>query len=238
MTGAASGIGRAVAERLAAQGARLALADINKAGLAAIAGSMGAPALPYDAAAPGSAGPMVRQAGEALGGLDAVINVAGVYARAHAGEMPRDQWARVLQINLSSAFEIAQASLPCLAKTQGALILTGSTAGLKGIAYASAYAAAKAGLVGLAKSLATEWAHLGVRVNLVAPGRVRTNIAAALPPLPDARPDLQRHAPRLPDFEEGAAPEEIAGLYAFLCSQDARFMTGEVLVADGGNMVG
>lgn len=95
---------------------------------------------------------------------------------------------------------------------QGALILTDSTAGLKGIAYASAYAAAKAGLVGLAKSLATEWAHLGVRVNVVAPGRVRTNIAAA--------------------------PEEIAGLYAFLCSQDARFMTGEVLVADGGNMVG
>lgn len=238
VTGAASGIGRAVALRLAQEGATLALADRDPAGLRDVAKQTGATAHVFDAAQPGDSARMLQDAVAATGGLDTVLAIAGIYHRAHAATAARADWDQVMAINLSAVFELAQAAHPVLARSKGAMVTTASTAAIKGIAYAPAYAAAKAGVIGLTKSLAAEWAHQGIRVNAVAPGRVQTKIGAGLPSLDDTKAELATHPAKLAGQEDGVPPEDVAGLYAFLCSRDAHFVTGHVLVADGGNMVG
>lgn len=243
VTGAASGIGRAVAERLAREGGDVRLADRNIAGLAEVAGGIAAAGgrattQPYDAAIPGDGVRMVSAALEAVPRLDAVLNIAGIYRRAHFAETSTADWDLVLRINLTSVFEICQAALPALIGTRGAIVNTASTAGLRGIAYAAPYAAAKAGVIALSQSLAAEVAHRGVRVNVVAPGRVRTAIAAGLAPVAGARAELAVHPAKLLDLEAGAEPADIAGTYAWLASPDAAFVSGEVTVVDGAHGVG
>lgn len=238
VTGAASGIGRAVALRIAAEGGRVILADRNEAGAAETARAIGAAggaaeAIGYDAIDGAETAKMVAQAVAVHGRLDAVLNVAGIYQRGHFEGLAVEDWQRVLQINLTSVFEIVQRALPALVETGGSIVNTASIAALDGLAYAAPYAAAKAGVVALTKSLAAEFAHRGVRCNVVCPGRVRTNISAELTPVAEARPDLLTRPPRLVGMEQGAAPEDVAGIYAFLASDDARFISGAVLVADG-----
>ncbi|WP_158270877.1 SDR family NAD(P)-dependent oxidoreductase [Thalassorhabdomicrobium marinisediminis] len=240
ITGAASGIGRAVVRRIAREGAALVLADRDREGLSQTAGSSGSKTVPllYDAAQPGASADMAERAAEAFGGLDAVINIAGIYRRQHADRITAQHWAQMIQIDLTSVFEICQAALPALESRGGSIINTSSTAGLRGIAYAAHYAAAKAGILGLTQALAAEWAPRGIRANVVVPGRVQTSIASALPPLKDAPSMSRAHDPILPDLTEGVAPEGIAGLYAYLASEDARFVTGAIHVADGGAGLG
>lgn len=238
VTGAASGIGRAVAQRFAASGARLALCDRDVAGLALVASALGAVAFDHDAAVPGSGAQMVARAVTALGGLDVVVNVAGAYHRAHAADLHPADWDRMLRINLTAVFEVCQAALPTLTERRGVIINTASTAGIGGIAYAAAYAAAKGGVIALTKSLAAELAHLGIRVNAVAPGRVNTAISAGLTPLAGARPKLAAHPAKLAGMELGAAPEDVAGAYLWLAGADAAYVSGQVIVADGAWSVG
>ncbi|MCL4186249.1 MAG: SDR family oxidoreductase [Rhodobacteraceae bacterium] len=234
VTGAASGIGRAVATRLAAEGAGLLLADRDAAGLAEVAGRLGARAFAFDAAVPGDAARMVAEAVGSAGRLDILANIAGAYHRAHFTDLAMSEWDRILRVNLTAVAEACQAALPALLARRGVIVNTASTAAVAGIAYAAPYAAAKAGVVALTKTLAAEFAHAGLRVNAVAPGRVRTAIAAGLAPLADARPGLALHPPRLSGFEEGAEPEAVAGLYAWLAGPDAAYVTGQVILADGG----
>ncbi len=237
VTGAAAGIGRAVALAFAGEGARLVLADINAEGLADCAAEIGgAETLTYDASCPGDS---ARMAGEVVaGGLDVLVNVGGVYHRAHFTDIALDDWARILQINLTSVYEICRAALPALIETKGVIVNTASTAGIRGIAYAAPYSAAKGGLITLTRSLASEFAHRGVRVNAVAPGRVATGIAKGLAPVEGAKDGLSLHPVKLAGFEDGAPPEMLAGVYLWLASPEAGFVTGEVHVADGGAQAG
>jgi meso-butanediol dehydrogenase / (S,S)-butanediol dehydrogenase / diacetyl reductase len=241
VTGAAAGIGQAVAQAFAREGAEVLAADINAKGLAdcaaAISRSGGhAETLVYDAAEPGASARMAEAA--AASRLDVCVNVAGVYHRAHFAETTPEDWNRIIQINLGSVAEICRAVLPALIESRGTLINTASTAGLRGIAYAAPYAAAKGGVIALTKSLASEFAHRGVRVNAVAPGRVATGIGAGLAPVVDAQPGLSLHPVKLAGFEDGAPAPMLAGTYLWLASPQAGFVTGTVQVVDGGALAG
>lgn len=234
VTGAAAGIGRAVAMAFAAEGAELIAADRDDAGLRALARTSGAKALVYDAAVPGEGAAMVAAAGP----IDVLVNVAGIYARGHFDQTADADWDRVMRVNLTSVFEICRAALPALARPGGVIINTASTAGLRGIAYAAPYAASKAGVIALTRSLATEYGHLGLRVNAVAPGRVVTGIGRDLAPLPDANPAISLHRAKLAGFEDGAPPEALAGVYLWLASEAAAYVSGAVQVVDGAYMCG
>ena len=238
VTGAASGIGRAAALAIAAEGGKMLLADRNLDGATATAEAIAelggtAMAIGYDAMVEGDAAAMVESAVAVHGRLDAVLNIGGVYQRAHFGDLTAADWSRVIQINLNSVFAIAQRALPALVESGGNIVNTASIAALDGLAYAAPYAAAKAGVIALSKSLAAEFAHRGVRCNVVCPGRVRTEIAAGLTPVEGARPELLSRPPRLLGLEQGAAVEDVATTYAFLASDDAKFVSGAVLVVDG-----
>ncbi len=237
VTGAASGIGRAVAQRLAQEGAVLILADRDADGLAAVARDTGARTLVYDAATPGASAGMAEQAGALHGRLDAVLNIAGIYARSRAEDVSPADWGRMLQIDLTSVFEICQGALAALKAARGAIVNTTSTSAVRGIAYAAPYAAAKGGVISLTRALAAEWAMHGIRVNAIAPGWVRTAIASNLSPL-QGEASRKPHLPRLDGFDQGAAPEQIAGIFAYLASDDAAYVTGEVHMADGGAWLG
>ncbi|WP_414472393.1 SDR family NAD(P)-dependent oxidoreductase [Microvirga sp. M2] len=244
VTGAASGIGRATALRLASEGGRIVLADNNLDGAEAVADLIagrfhpGARAIAYDAADPDACRRMVDHALDAHGRLDVLINNAGIYRRGHFAQTPAEEWALVMKVNLDSVFHITQQALPALLETGGNVVSTASTAALNGIAYASPYAAAKAGVIALTKSLATEYAPHGVRLNAVCPGRVLTNVSVGVSAVPDADPSLIVRGPKLGTKLAGADPEDLAGAYAYLASDDAAFVTGSILVADGGLTVG
>lgn len=243
VTGAAAGIGRAVALRLAAEGAALVVADRSIESVQDLARSVAssggeAAAVQYDAASPSSSRDMVDRALAWHGRLDAVLNIAGIYDRQHFGDMALDDWTHMLSVNLTSTMVVAQRALPALIESRGNIVNTGSTAGLDGIAYATAYGASKAAIINLTKSIAAEFAHRGVRANVVCPGRVRTAIGAAVRPLPDLRADLAFHPARLLDMEEGAEPADLAGTYAYLASDDARYVSGSVVLVDGAKSAG
>lgn len=243
ITGAASGIGRAAAMRLSNEGARLVLADRDAAGLESVAqrihGRQGGPhTICYDAADNGSTETMATEAAEVFDRLDCVVCNAGIYRRSHFTDISDSDWAKVLQVNLTSNMRIAQAVTPVLREVGGNLVAIASTAGLDGIAYAAHYAAAKAGLIALIKSLAVEFAPDGVRFNAICPGRVRTDISKGLEPLSNQNEALLVRPPRLAGHTEGGQPEEIADAIAFLGSQDASYLSGSILVIDGTQTIG
>jgi NAD(P)-dependent dehydrogenase (short-subunit alcohol dehydrogenase family) len=244
VTGAASGIGRAVAMRLASEGGTLLLADRNRDGAETVAGTITdqfgtqTRAIGYDAADALASRQMVDEALAAYGRLDVLINNAGIYRRGHFAATPAEEWALVMSVNLSSLFHIIQQALPALIETKGSVVSTASTAGLQGIAYAAPYAAAKAGVIALTKSLATEYAPRGVRFNAICPGRVQTDVSVGVPPVPDQIPEIAVRPPKLGTKPDGAKPEDLAGAFAYLASDDAAFVTGSVLTIDGGQTVG
>ena len=235
VTGAAAGIGRATALRLVGEGARVALADRNVEGLKETAAQLGqdAPLLDYDAMDAASSMSIVDRALAAYGRLDGVCNIGGVFSKGHLERISADEWDRILRINLTSVFHIAQRAVPELAKTRGAIVNTSSIAGLDGLAYAAAYAVAKAGIIALTKTIAIEFSGSGVRANAICPGGVRTAMGGSAP-LPDADPDLAIRRSRLPDLEGGLGePGDIAAAFAYLVSDDARYVSGTVLTVDG-----
>lgn len=239
VTGAASGIGLATALRLQDEGARVIAADRDAAGLEALAGRIaGASTLVYDAADGDASAAMAARAAEVFGRLDCVVCNAGIYRRAHFADITADDWASMVAINLSSVFRIVQALLPALRESRGSVVTLASTAAVQGIAYAAHYAAAKAAIVALTKSLAIEYASAGIRFNAVAPGRVRTSIGAGLSPLAGQDDRLLTRPVKLGGRPEGGEPADIAGVIAFLLSPDAGFVTGSLVVADGAQNLG
>jgi len=154
---------------------------------------------------------------------------------ARVEDVTEADWDRVLAINLSSVFHLTQAVLPALLESRGCAVHLASAAGLVGQAYTAPYAAAKAGVVSLVRSLALEVARRGVRINCVAPGGVDTPLTRTLRFPADAEPDLvQRLVPLLPL----GRPEEVAAAVAWLASDEARYATGSALVLDGGQTAG
>jgi meso-butanediol dehydrogenase/(S,S)-butanediol dehydrogenase/diacetyl reductase len=219
VTGGASGIGAATAGRFRAEGARVTVLDL--AGCAD-----GVVVDVADRAA-------VDAAFAALGRVDVVVNNAGISARAPALEISPEQWRRVLDTNLGGVFNVAQAAARAMLAGGGGVILnTASTNGYVGHPFYADYNAAKAGVIELTRTLALEWAPT-VRVNAVCPGYVltpmqREEYSAEMLAAVDAKIPLRRHA----------APEEIAGVFAFLASDDAAYFTGAVITVDGGETAG
>ena len=240
VTGAASGIGRATAFELAQHGATVALADRNEEGLVSTAELVRAEtgadhhAFVYDAEQPDSCRALVKSAFKHFGRLDAVCNIAGIAGSWHSHEMPSAAWNQMLAINLTSTFTICQAAIPYL-HDGAAVVNVASASGVIGQAYHAGYCASKAGVIGLSKSLAMEYADRGIRVNAVCPGGTTT------PLLDDYRfPEgynealISRLLPKLPQAE----PSEIAGLIVLLCSPAGRYFTGAAIAMDGGQTAG
>jgi NAD(P)-dependent dehydrogenase (short-subunit alcohol dehydrogenase family) len=233
VTGAASGIGRATAIRLAAEGAEVTIADINAAGLAETADMMPRPALlaPYDAADYASCHRLVAAAAE--GGLDVLCNVAGMHDWGPSIDFDEARFERSLSVNLTSLFALCRAALPHLIASGGNIVNISSAAGLVGVAYNAAYCAAKHGVIGITRSLAIEFAASGVRINAICPGMVNTPMIHA--PRTVVQGDIDpaltlRNAPKL---ASGACdPEDIANAVAWLASDQARKVSGAAMPVD------
>jgi meso-butanediol dehydrogenase/(S,S)-butanediol dehydrogenase/diacetyl reductase len=244
VTGAASGIGRASARRMGAEGAALVLADIDIEGARTVAAEIhaahGVPAtaVAFDAAIPASCRAMVDQSIAALGKLDILLNIAGVFDWNHLTDFPDEAWDRVIAIDLNSLYHISKRAMPHLVETRGNIVNAASTAGLKGQAYCAAYCAAKHGVVGLTKSLAIEYADKGVRVNAVCPGGVKTALAEKIAWVPTYDPKLIALVNAKVDGDPMAEAEEIATLFLYLASDEARYVTGATMAIDGGQLAG
>jgi NAD(P)-dependent dehydrogenase (short-subunit alcohol dehydrogenase family) len=148
-----------------------------------------------------------------------------------------DDFERILKINTTSVFALCQAALPHLIESKGNIVNTASTAALQGIAYTIAYSASKHAVAAITKGLAIEFASKGVRVNAICPGHVNTPMGNAAPPSGDVNWDLvMRNAPKLVDGS--CEPSDIAAMFAYLASDDARKITGSLFTIDGGQLAG
>ncbi|MYW70127.1 SDR family NAD(P)-dependent oxidoreductase [Streptomyces sp. SID8379] len=231
VTGAASGIGRAVASRIVREGGRVIAVDVSGDGLAALAADLGAAVVPVtaDITAPASADAVLAAAG---GRVDALANVAGVMdddAAVH--EVDDKIWDRVMRINVDGPMRLMRAVVPgMLAAGGGRIVNIVSEAALRGSAAGAAYTTSKHALVGLTKSSAYQYAGTGVQVNAVAPGAVATGIQVpAAAPFGSSRTARMRVA--IPGL---AMAEELAASIAFLLSKDAVNLNGVILPSDGG----
>jgi len=226
VTGAASGIGAATVALLRTEGAEVVGVDLRPDGDVRAG----------DVTDPASVTAFVADAVATLGGLDVLVNVAGIVHFSRIEDLTLADWERHLAINLTGPFLVSQAAVPHLIASRGCIVTVASVAGLKGQAYTSAYSASKGGAVLFTKSLALELADRGVRVNCVCPGGVDTPLigpaAASIPA--DAEPKLMdRLQSVIPDL---IRPGEVAEAIAYLASDAARMITGAALVIDGGTL--
>lgn len=229
VVGGAAGIGLATARMMAARGAAVGVLDrhaLDAPGIAAAEADLA------DTAAVSAA--VAALAGQ-LGGIDILVNSAGIDLEAPTETVADPDWARVIDINLSGPMRAARAAFPWLkASGRGAIVNVSSAAGLRPIADRAAYCASKAGLVMLSKSLALDWAEHAIRVNTVCPGAVHTGLFDQSwqgAPDPDARLDEIRA--RYP-LGRIAAPEELAEAILYLAGPTAAYVTGTTLAVDGG----
>jgi NAD(P)-dependent dehydrogenase (short-subunit alcohol dehydrogenase family) len=236
VTGAASGIGRATAIAFAGEGARVAIADINTAGLEDTALQIGAAASirTFDCTDAGACRSLVETAASESG-IDVLCNIAGVLDWGPLADFDESRWARVLRTNLDSTYFMCRAAMPHLIKTKGAIVNLSSAAGLVGIAYTSAYCASKAGIIAITRSLAIEFASAGVRVNAVCPTQVDTPMTRSAPPENIDWTLVMRNAPKLGG---ACAPEDIAAAVLWLASEDAHKISGIALPVDAAQTAG
>ncbi len=235
VTGASSGIGAAAARLFAAEGARVVLGARSAGKLDALAAEIGAAAAtcPGDARDPDWATALVATAEDRFGGLDIAFNNAGTLGEmGPAHEITPEGWRDTLEVNLTAAFLAARAQIPALRRRGGgSLVFTstfvGHTAGFPGMA---AYAASKAGLVGLVQVLAAEGGADGIRANALLPGGTDTPMGRQVADTEE----MQQFVAGLHALKRTAAPEEIARAALFLASDAASFVTGTAMLADGG----
>jgi NAD(P)-dependent dehydrogenase (short-subunit alcohol dehydrogenase family) len=238
VTGAAAGIGRATAERLASEGAALALVDVAAEGLEETAKrctALGAEteAVLCDVANPEQVEAAVRRTVERFGRLDALVNIAGVLSLDHTHELPLDRWRRVLEVNLTGTFLFCKAALPHLLERGGVIVNTSSTSALAGMPYAAAYGASKAGLLALTRTLAVEYAKRGLRAVAICPGSIKTAMGSRANLPKDVDWSLIQRAMPL---DRARGPEVVAGVIAMLASDDGAHVNGEVIRIDGGTL--
>lgn len=220
VTGAGGRIGRATAERLAAEGAKVLCTDIDQAAASATAaairaGGGQARARALDVTDPDACAGAVAGAVGAFGRLDVLVHAAGVGGSAHTTEVDLDSWNRALAVNLTGTFLMCQAALPELLETRGAIVNLASVAGVRALPHHAASCASMGGVVMLTRSLAIEFGPAGVRVNVVCPSEADGGVRSGV-------------------LDEPASPEAVATAIAYLASDDAASVTGTVFLMDGG----
>jgi NAD(P)-dependent dehydrogenase (short-subunit alcohol dehydrogenase family) len=240
ITGGGTGIGAAVATRLAADGLRIAVTGRREAPLKEVAGRTGALVVPGDMADSDDARSVIDQVVAHYGRLDVVVANAGGHGFSTVGETDDRSWNDSLNANLTTAFKTVRAALPELTRNRGSVVIVSSLAGLFAGPGVAGYTVGKHALIGLAKTLARDYGPANVRVNALCPGWVRT-------PMADAEMDEFAQAAGIASREEAygrvtehvplrrpAQPEEMASIVRFLVSDEASYITGATIVADGG----
>lgn len=234
VTGSGRGIGRAIAQRLAADGATIALCARSVDQLEAVAAEIPSATLvvPGDIAGDGEPTRIVAQVEAALGPIDVLVNAAGispVYTRAEQTSI--EDWDAIMSVNVRAAFLLCQAAgIGMLERQRGSIVNVASVGGVVALPRLVAYCAAKGALVAMTRVMAVEWADRGVRVNVVAPAYVETELSSGLTTHARVGPQLLAATP-LGRFGEAT---EIASAVAFLASQESSYVTGTTLAVDGG----
>ncbi|MFZ4668583.1 MAG: SDR family NAD(P)-dependent oxidoreductase [Microthrixaceae bacterium] len=238
VTGAASGIGRATAERLASEGASLALSDVNADGLEETATACRAEGVDVLAQVgnvgdEASVADIVRSCVDHFGRLDVLVNVAGILQFKDLRETTLDDWNRIISVNLTGTFLMCREAMPHLLNSGGNIVNTASTAALAGHPWTVSYSASKGGVFALTQTIAVEFGKQGVRCNSVAPGSVLTPIQQAFDLPEGADPKLVY---RIMALDKQRGPETVASSIAFLASDDAAHVNGTCLKVDGGTL--
>jgi len=242
ITGAATGIGRATAARMVAEGANVLGFDMNEEGLKesvanANAGAIAGGKARYALGSVSYESDLKRAYSEfaaAEGGIDVLVNMAGILRATHTTDTTLEQFMHVINTNLVGVFLSCREALPHLLKTKGNIVNAASTSSFFGHPYMAAYASSKGGVMAMTRTLAWEYMNRGVRVNAIAPGGIKTPMVAGMatgfPPEPDMT--LFDHLTR-PDGHY-APPEDVASAIAMLASADGRHINGEIIRIDGG----
>ena len=235
VTGGNGGIGLGMAEGLARAGAKVAIAGRDNAKNASAAKKIGALAIAADITDEKACRGMVDEAAKKLGRLDILVNNAGINIRKRPEEYQLEEWRRVLESNLTSAFVASQAAYPHMQRAKGGKIVNiGSMMSIFGASFVAPYGASKGGIVQLTRALATAWAKDNIQVNAVLPGWIDTALTRR------ARDEVsglhERVLARTPAGRWGA-PEDLAGIAVFLCSKASDFVTGTAIPVDGGYAV-
>ena len=234
ITGGASGIGLATATRFIAERSTVFIIDWNKKALdKALSENLGLSGICGDVSNPNDMKKAFNKVDNTLGGIDVLISNAGISVRKPFLEIEYEQWSHVLRVNLDGMFLCAKEAIKRMKKQRsGVVLFTASTNGLEGHPLYADYNASKAGVILLAKTLALEFAPW-LRVNAVCPGYVLTPMQKA-----EYTPEMLETVNSEIPLNRHAAPEEIAGLFAFLSSKEALYMTGQAVVVDGGETAG
>jgi 3-oxoacyl-[acyl-carrier protein] reductase len=231
ITGGTRGIGRACAERFAAEGARVALCGRNEAQAQAVAAEIGGGAKGYacDIAHKENVDDLIKAVTEDLGPIQVLVNNAGITRDGLLMRMKDADWEDVIATNLGGTFHLCRATARGMLKQRaGRIINMTSIVGVRGQGGQTNYSAAKAGIIGFTKAYAQEVASRGITVNCVAPGLIQTDMTAGLGD--DAIEKITAQVP----LKRAGTPQDVAGVVAFLASEDASYLTGAVLPVDGG----
>jgi NAD(P)-dependent dehydrogenase (short-subunit alcohol dehydrogenase family) len=236
ITGAASGIGQAAAQRLASEGAGVMCADLNSDALDAVVTQINssagnAQACAFDISNEGQVNECVQQTVDYFGKLDIVINMAGILKFDTTHSMEFSAWQKLIDVNLSGTFLLCKAVLPYLLLSKGNIVNAASTASLTGLPSGAAYSATKGGVLAMTRSIAVEYAKRGVRANCVCPGDINTGMTANLSMPEDFDYDLLT---RIQSLSGAKGPEVVAGVIAMLASEDGAHINGEDIRVDGG----
>ncbi len=235
VTGAASGIGLAVAAMFKAEGAQVAMLDVDPASLHAAAAALGLAPVRADVSNEAEVAAAVGSAAAILGGLDGVVNCAGIDLLKPFGEMTAPEWRRVMSVDLDGPFHVCSAALPELRRAgRGTIVNIASGAALRPLEHRTAYCSAKAALVMFSKALAMDLAPDGIRVNAICPGIIDTPLfRSSFQGAPDPDAELRRIIDRYL-IKRAGVPDDIAAAALFLTCDESAYMTGSSIAVDGG----
>jgi len=237
VTGGGAGIGRAIAQRLADEGARVLVADLDADAAGTVAAELGGDARGHrvDVTSEDDVAALVAAAVEAWGGLDVMVNNAGIGVAGPVTETSGEDWARIMAVNLTGTFHGMKAAIPAMRESGGGSVVNiASVAAVVGVKDRAAYSASKGGIYALTRAAALDHIEEGVRINCVCPGTVDTpwigRITAGYEDPADARAQMQARQPH----GRFVAPEEIAAMVAYLAADEAGSVIGAAMIVDGG----